>query len=349
MPRSLSRWFALSLTYCMVTAALPGQAPPPPPPPAKNPEAVPPPKVVPLPPPPAAAAVAAVVNGQPIPELSVYRALMRENPAVWKEARKEVLDYLVDNVLIDQYLRQLKMEVAAAEVEKRITQITEEAKKNGQDFKKIMEKLHLSEDDLRRELTAALRWDQFVTQQGTEKVLRDLFEKNKSMFDGTQMQARHILLPVAAGKTEEAKAKIAVLRKSIEDQVAADLAKVPPSTDPVAREKQRMESMAKHFAAVAAKESTCPSKANGGDLGWFPRAGAMVEPFARAAFALKPYQMSDAVPTEFGYHLIMAVDFRPGRDVKFEDVRPFVLDVYAERLRQAVIASYKPRSKVELK
>jgi len=59
------------------------------------------------------------------------------------------------------------------------------------------------------------------------------------------------------------------------------------------------------FAALAKQHSQDPgSKDNGGDLGFFAR-GAMVKPFAEAAFRLKPGQMSDIVETDFGFHLIM--------------------------------------------
>ena len=64
-----------------------------------------------VPAPPAAAAVAATVNGQDIPEMAVYRGLLREDPKNCAAARKEIVNYLVDNLLVDQYLRQLKIEV----------------------------------------------------------------------------------------------------------------------------------------------------------------------------------------------------------------------------------------------
>ena len=47
----------------------------------------------------------------------------------------------------------------------------------------------------------------------------------------------------------------------------------------------------------------------------------MVEPFAKAAFALKPYEMSEVVKSPFGYHLILTVERKPGREVKFEDMK----------------------------
>ncbi|MFO0864383.1 MAG: peptidylprolyl isomerase [Gemmataceae bacterium] len=297
----------------------------------------------PPPPPPPADAVAATVNGTAIPELSVYRGMLRG--PMTPEARKEVVNYLVDNLIVDQYLVQLKVEPEAKEVDSKLGEIKEEATKNKQDFDDLLKKLHLTEPDLRKELTAALRWDKFVHQQGTEKVLKDFYEKNTTMFDGSQVQARHILIK---GDAEKAKASIATIRKSIDDDVIKAPVAVPAEADMLAKEKARLEALNKAFAEQAAKYSECPSKAQGGNLGWFPRAGAMVEPFARAAFALKASQMSDAVATEFGHHLILVTDTKAGRQLKFEEIRPFVLEVYGDKLREAVLTAYKPRAKIEI-
>ncbi len=142
------------------------------------------------------------------------------------------------------------------------------------------------------------------------------------------------------------RSKLAGFKKNIEEQVAQAMAKLPPQTDSLERERARSRWTEEAFVTLASKESACPSKAQGGDLGWFPRAGTMVEPFSKAAFALKPYQMSDVVTTQFGHHLILVVERRPGKEPRFDEVKDDVKEVYCDRLRDALCAQLRPTANV---
>src|SRR5262249_10991511 len=159
---------------------------------------------------------------------------------------------LVDNTLVDQYLSQLKIAVEPKELDARFAQIQDEAAKSKVPFKEMLGKMHLTEEDVRKELLNALRWEKFLAQQATDKVLREMFDKNPTMFDGTMVTARHVLIP---NKGPDSLAKIQSLRKLVEDHVAGEMTKLPPNTDPDTREKERTTLLIKTFAAIAERES----------------------------------------------------------------------------------------------
>lgn len=295
---------------------------------------------------------AAVVNGKPIPEVSVYRAL-RQFPEQHRDmARKEIMAHLIENALIDEYLTALKVAVDEKDVEKLIADLKKELTEAKKDYTKELEAMMLTEPEFRSEVTAQMKWEKFVQQQGTDAALKQLFDGSPDVFDGTMVRARHVLLTPGTdeAKQKDAAQKLRGIKQVVEQEAAKAVAALPATADAVAKEQARANKTDELFAAYAKEYSTCPSKKDGGDLNFFPRAGAMVEPFAKAAFALKPYQMSDVVPTEFGYHLILVTQRRQGTPKKFEDkgVKEDVQMLYAMRLRESVIAMMKPKAQITI-
>lgn len=70
-----------------------------------------------------------------------------------------------------------------------------------------------------------------------------------------------------------------------------------------AKDLQKALAEGKKFEDLAAKYSTCPSRIEGGDLG-FIKPGKTVEEFEEALNSLKVGEVSSPVRTRFGYHLI---------------------------------------------
>jgi peptidyl-prolyl cis-trans isomerase C len=305
-------------------------------------------------PPPAPAALpagsAAVVKGQVITEIAVWRGLQGIEPERRDKARSEILNLFIENAILDQYVLQMQVKVTKEEIDKKLVEGREELKKAGKDFDKMMKELKLTDAEMREQVAANIRWDKFTETQVTPKVLQDLFNAEKDFFNGARVRARHILLSPPANDPKAVEAAIAQLRamkQQIETKVAAALAALPPNTDNLQRERERIKVMDKEFADLASEKSVCPSKEVGGDLQYFPRDG-MVEPFSRAAFALQPYQMSDVVQSPFGYHLILVTDRKAGADVKFEDAKDQVRELFCLRLRDAIVAKYKPSAKITI-
>jgi peptidyl-prolyl cis-trans isomerase C len=129
--------------------------------------------------------------------------------------------------------------------------------------------------------------------------------------DGRQVRARHILIPgTDGGKLKEIKkqAELNEIKRQIEAEAMDAVAKLPKTANADAREKERIKALDNAFVAAAKKYSTCGSKMVGGDIGFFPRKDVVVEPFARAAFALELFQISEPVKTKYGHHLILIIE-----------------------------------------
>lgn len=121
----------------------------------------------------------------------------------------------------------------------------------------------------------------------TEQEMKQYYELNKNEFqEPEKIRARHILVDTE----KEAKQILKELRKGAD------------------------------FAKLAREKSTCPSKEQGGDLGFFGR-GQMVKEFEDAAFKLNPGEISDVVKTQFGYHVI-----------EVEDKKPAIIKTYDEAI-----------------
>ncbi|MCI3203768.1 MULTISPECIES: peptidylprolyl isomerase [Pandoraea] len=100
-----------------------------------------------------------------------------------------------------------------------------------------------------------------------------------------QIHARHILIPVGDGVSEEA------ARKKLLDL------------------KSKIEAGQLDFAVAARENSKDGSASQGGDLGWISP-GETVPAFERAMSELKDGQISDPVRSEYGYHLIQVLGHR---------------------------------------
>lgn len=143
-------------------------------------------------------------------------------------------------------------------------------------------------ENLKHQLSAQKWIEEFVLKgvSVSDAEVHAFYLENKQQFTEPEtIRARHILIKLGPGASNEARENALELLKGI---------------------KQEIDSGAE-FASLAREKSQGPSAANGGDLGYFGR-GQMVTPFENAAFELAPGEVSGIVETRFGFHLIQLVE-----------------------------------------
>lgn len=93
------------------------------------------------------------------------------------------------------------------------------------------------------------------------------------------------------------------------------------------------------FEDAAKENSSCPSKANGGNLGDFGK-GQMVPEFDEAVFAMEVGAISDApVKTQFGYHLIKLNSKSESETMPFESIKDEIKEGLLGEKRRAAYDS----------
>lgn len=258
---------------------------------------------------------AATVNGARILMSDLDMGMqkeMRDNPdiqtskdlAARREVRKKVLDYLIDQELIVQEGKEAGLEPQQEQIDTEFEKIRKRFPSQDA-FEQVMKKQNMTAERLREIIGRAFIVKNLLeakvkplAKPVTDKDVADYYQANKGEFtDPEEVRARHILIKLSSGASDEEKAYA-------KKEMQAILEEVRSGAD---------------FAELAKKHSQCPSAIRGGDLGYFAR-GDMVKPFEETAFALEPGQSSEIVETEYGYHIIRLEDKKPGRQLELEEV-----------------------------
>jgi peptidyl-prolyl cis-trans isomerase C len=234
-----------------------------------------------------------------------------------ENAKAEIRKGLVDEFVMSTLLNK---EVAAKKVtatEKEIAAVMEEMKSQlpaGVTMDELIKKNRIDVAKMRDDIGMNIKINKLIEKalggkiKITDKETADFYEKNKDKFTKPEtVHARHILVSRVPADTEknltDKKAKAEDLRKKLLG--GAD------------------------FADLAAKNSDCPSKQAGGDLGTFTR-GQMVKPFEDAAFSQEKNAIGPVVETDFGFHIIQVLDHQASQVVKLDTDTKQRINTYLE-------------------
>ena len=239
------------------------------------------------------------------------------------EVRKEVLENLIRRELIFQASRKKGFAVEETEVEAQLSTLKERFPSPEQ-FETMMGQMNFTEDILKRQIREQLTIQKFVEAEIVDKIqvsdadAQSYYDENPDQFEQPeQVHARHILVKVEDGADEAAKAEARTRIEAVEKDLKEG----------------------GDFAELAEEFSDCPSKSQGGDLGFFGR-GQMVKPFEDAAFATKPGEISGIVETQFGYHLIRVEEGKVAGAEAFAEAKPRIQQMLKNRRIKDALDTY---------
>ena len=245
--------------------------------------------------------VVATINGAPILESQVKRALGKK--ANTETNRQAAVDSIIDDILVQQAIKESGVKVNYAQVDQIIENI---AAQNGLTYGQLLDALDyqgIAFETYRRQIANQLLMSEVrnqaigksvdikreEVQALGQKMLKQAQEKGtEKKVTGTEYQVRHILLKLNPMLNDtQAKAEL--------NQIRADITSGKIS-----------------FADAALKYSKdYLSGANGGNLGFaFPE--TYVESFAKTIKNTKKGTISTPFKSDFGWHILEVTDTRQG-------------------------------------
>ena len=227
-----------------------------------------------------------------------------------KEMKKEMLTQMVEEKLLRQEAKKQNIIVTKQDIQKGVDEVKKRFNpdKNYQEYKDELKRQgyteKIFENDIKEQLMVMQLIEKEIKGKATlpneAEVQKYYDEHKKELKQDEQVRARHILIRI--DEKADLKTQSAALKKIQEVQT-----KIKKGED---------------FSALAKEYSEDPgSKENGGDLGFFTKE-TMVPEFSKAAFALKAGQVSEAVKSSFGYHLIKVEETKPAKQLALDDEVP---------------------------
>jgi hypothetical protein len=277
---------------------------------------------------------AAIVNGEPIPMVEIEavtatrpRPLFPIPAAQERQARLEILEGLIAERLMKQFLLKSGVTVDSDAVDKQMSALVEAQKEIGKTFAEFCRETNQTEAEVRASVYSMLQFSAYSRTVASDEELKKYFQANLEYFQKVTVRCSHIVIRVAADAPEiekqEARKKLTALREKL---VAGQIA----------------------FADAAKEHSQCPSAPKGGDIGYITRKWMVDEPVAKAAFALKKGEMSGIVESEFGLHIIQATDRTDPKPIEFAACADEVRDCFVEEMRQKLLVDLRRKAKVEI-
>jgi peptidyl-prolyl cis-trans isomerase C len=291
-------------------------------------------------------AVAVTVNGAVITEGQIEAIL---NPHMEQKAgripenmvaqyrqqmRKRIIDQLAVEKILAQKEKQNNIDVNQSELDQQINKLVAQQNLTLDEFKALLKAYGTSFSDYQQNIRKRLMFEKLMDIEFAQKLQKSTDEQAKAYYDENIQQysepekihAKHILIRPAEDSNDLNGAKTRAKAKAQEllERIKAG---------------ESFEELAKQYSA-------CPSAKDGGDLGMQPK-DTFVPEFEKAAFALKPGQVSGVVQTSFGYHIIKLIEHVDANTVSFSQAKDQILEALANKQKEQIVVDYIQKIKAQ--
>lgn len=273
--------------------------------------------------------LAAVVCGEKIYKAQVEAAVNRKIKEYQKDninltqieinaIRKQILNDLIEDVLLDTYAKEHNIVVTEEEVKNEIQRMREYTGLTEDEiYKQALSKYQLLESDINEMVRSALLADKVYYEvikdlNISDEELWDYFIKRVSFYNGAR-RVSHIFIAINT-------------QKDTIDDINSKYEKMKKIRQELLKGK-KFEDLVKEYS-----EDSSTKEANG-DLFWF-RKGTISDPeISKAVFSLKVNEISEVIKSQYGFHIFKITDSVPENlsSLKEEEIRK-----YFEKIKELI-------------
>ncbi|MBR1754566.1 peptidylprolyl isomerase [bacterium] len=304
-----------------------------------------------------------IVNDKPITEAQFDETLgamtnnqiNRQNP-IFFIMKDRIVNELIVRELLNQEIAKRQITVSAEEEEAALKDIIDRYGSKEQ-LQKVLKENGISEQKFKKDLNNELKMKKLIAMLGKVEVsdaeVKKFYKENPDKFKTPEkVRASHILISanpkeierlIASDKANSGLSKEEIAKK-VQEEMTAKKAEAEKLLAQVKNNPKGFEQYAREHSEDVA------SGQKGGDLGFFAYED-MVEPFSKAAFALKPNKVSDLVQSDYGYHIIIVKDRAKASKTTFDkakdDIKQYLITEKQVKLLDDLIVNLKNNAKIE--
>ncbi len=243
-----------------------------------------------------------------------------------EEARKGLLEQMINSKLTISFAKKKKMEIDEEELKKRIEKI-KSFYGSENEFLQTLSAKGTNMTEFEREMKDQMFAQKIVEEEVSARVvvapseIQDLYDKNKEkLVSGDRVKISGIMVRKTGDPGEKkASKKIEGIMNELKN--------------------------GRNFAELARERSEGPYAEAGGDMGYISP-GQLLKEIDVAVFSLKEGEFSDTVETNIGYHVFLVEEIQESRPLEFAEVSDFLKEqLYRKQFEKKLVEWLKEKRK----